>query len=80
MILIDQYGHLVTDSDLDELHEFAKKLGLKRSWFQISGNQIFHYDLTTARKREQALALGAIFVDGREVVRRAIRKENDQVR
>ena len=28
--------HLVADS-LDELHTFAARLGLRRSWFQASG-------------------------------------------
>lgn len=43
-------------SNLEELHEFAKRIGLKRSWFQ---DQTFpHYDLT-ASKRALALKHGA---------------------
>jgi hypothetical protein len=50
--------HLFTDSkDLDELHDFADRLGLKRSWFQ-SRKIVPHYDLTK-NKRLQALRLGA---------------------
>lgn len=46
--------HMFADkADCEELHEFAAKLGLKRSWFQ--GN---HYDLVPS-KRELALKLGA---------------------
>ena len=49
-------GHLLT-SDLDELHEFAQKIGLKREWFQDT--TFPHYDLTF-RKREQAIRHGAV--------------------
>jgi hypothetical protein len=48
--------HLVAD-DLQELHDFATKLGLKREWFQNHRIQP-HYDLTAA-KREMAIRLGA---------------------
>lgn len=65
MIYVDQpihpwrgkkWCHLVAD-DLDKLHEFATKLGLKREWFQNHKIQP-HYDITIA-KREQAIKLGA---------------------
>lgn len=48
--------HLFADS-LEELHEFALKLGLKRSYFQ-AGSIVPHYDLTK-NKREGAVAEGA---------------------
>lgn len=57
--------HLVSDS-LEELHEFAKKLGLKRSWFQNHA-RLPHYDLTE-NKRRQAVRLGAIEVDRKKIV------------
>lgn len=43
--------------DTNELHEFAKKLGLKRSWYQTSASYP-HYDITTTN-RSKALLLGA---------------------
>lgn len=49
-------GHLF-GTDLEELHEFAKKLGLKREWYQ--GKNFPHYDLT-ANKRRAAISKGAI--------------------
>jgi hypothetical protein len=53
----------------EDLHAFAAKLGLRRSWFQRH-RVADHYDLT-AGKREKALALGAVFETGREqIVRR----------
>lgn len=53
--------HLIAYSN-DELHTFAKKIGLKREWFQ--NHRIPHYDLFKS-KRELARAFGAIFVDSR---------------
>ena len=63
-------GHLVSDTSLDELHEFASTLGLRREWFQ-SGS-IPHYDLT-GNVYELAIASGASLVSSRELVRRALR-------
>ncbi len=48
--------HMWADS-IPELHRFAKRLGLKRGWFQVHP-RFPHYDLTAA-KRAQAIALGA---------------------
>lgn len=50
--------HLTADS-LQELHEFAENLGMKRRWFQVSRKGVPHYDLTAAR-RKVAVFLGAI--------------------
>jgi hypothetical protein len=49
------YCHMFADS-LDELHEFASKIGMKKTWFQ--NGRLPHYDLT-AKRRELALSLGA---------------------
>jgi hypothetical protein len=49
--------HLIADSN-EELHAFAALLGLRKEWFQRSSSGP-HYDLT-ARKRAQAVRLGAI--------------------
>lgn len=46
------------DGDLDELHEMAGKIGLKRAWFQNEGS-IPHYDLIPS-KRFLAVRYGAI--------------------
>lgn len=45
--------HLMSDTDGDEIHNFANRLGLKRSWFHVD-----HYDLTEG-KRQQAIRMGA---------------------
>lgn len=60
-----QNCHLFTDGTLDELHNFAAQIGMKRSWFQPHSTP--HYDLTPSR-RKVAVALGAVEVDRRQAV------------
>lgn len=59
-----RWCHLVSDADLDELHAFAEGMGIPRRGFHGD-----HYDLPEDY-RAQALALGAVAVDSRELVRR----------
>lgn len=54
------WSHLTADT-CDELHTFAARLGLRRSWFQDNAVG-WHYDVTPG-KRAQALRLGAIEID-----------------
>lgn len=73
-----KYGpscHLVADS-LSELHEFAGKLGMLRSWFQ--DKDVPHYDLI-ASKRKLAVMLGAIELTDEQAVKkwRALRAARD---
>jgi len=70
MILIDGLGHMVSDESEQELHEFARKLGLKRRWYQDHPKHP-HYDLTTERARQRALSLGAEKVKATEILKRA---------
>ena len=57
-------AHLTTDGDLDELHDFANRIGLRREWFQP--HRIApHYDLSPKR-HAAALAAGATLVSARE--------------
>ncbi|HEX9013849.1 MAG TPA: DUF4031 domain-containing protein [Anaerolineaceae bacterium] len=56
-----QSCHLVTDSaDLGELHAFARRIGLKRAWFE-DHPLLPHYDLTPGKRREAILA-GAVAI------------------
>lgn len=70
-------SHLMAD-DLDELHAFAARLGLRREWFQ--DKSVPHYDVSDS-KREQALQLGAVAEladkpsDTLRAVKRAWRKQ-----
>lgn len=58
-VLSRRWSHLTADTD-EELHEFAQRLGLRRSWFQGD-----HYDVTDFM-RNRALAMGAIPEDAGE--------------
>jgi hypothetical protein len=57
---------MFADSE-EELHEFAKKIGMKKEWFQ--DKKLPHYDLTATR-RQLALSMGAIEVDSNWVKQR----------
>lgn len=59
-----RWAHLVSDDSLEELHAFAAVLDIDARAF--GGD---HYDIP-AEYRERALALGAVEVDSRELVRR----------
>ena len=74
MILIDYHGHMVATESEMELHEFAQKMGLKRTWFQQPKKPLMrnaHYDLTTKTKLAQALDAGAKFRETKELLKRA---------
>jgi hypothetical protein len=59
-----RWAHLVSDDNIAELHEFGRRLGLRRMAFQGD-----HYDVPED-VRAEALALGAEAVRGRDLVRR----------
>ncbi len=62
--------HMVSDLDEAELHAFAARIGLRRSWAQLRPKaSAAHYDLTPSR-RALAIASGAIEVSARELVSR----------
>ena len=66
-----EVSHLFADTDV-ELHAFAARLGLKRSWFQRSPagpnhTGVPHYDLTRG-KHYQAIRAGATVLDRRQTV------------
>ena len=64
--------HMVSDASLDELHAFAAKLGLKRSWFQpCPPKAVPHYDLKGG-KIAKAKQLGAEQVTRKEGLIRAV--------
>lgn len=58
------WGHLVSDVSLAELHGFATRAGLPERGFDRD-----HYDVP-AELYAELLALGALLVDSRELVRR----------
>jgi hypothetical protein len=60
------WAHLVSDSDLDELHRFAAENGIPRRGFDRD-----HYDVPD-EAHERLIAAGAEHVSGHELVRRLI--------
>lgn len=62
------YCHCMTDGDIEELHDFALRLGLKKTWFQDKPSRK-HYDLS-ANKRKQAIAMGAVAVTSKEMLQK----------
>ena len=61
-----RWCHLLAD-DIDELHRFARELGLHRSSYQGHKTGKPHYDLT-AFERDRALRLGAVLCTREEIV------------
>ncbi|WP_338748020.1 DUF4031 domain-containing protein [Janibacter alittae] len=75
MILIDPatwpgwgrtWSHLVSDSSIEELHDFAGRLGIPRRLFDED-----HYDVPVERY-DEVVAAGAVEVSGRELIRRLL--------
>lgn len=59
-----RWAHLASDTSYEELHDFARRLGLRREWFQGD-----HYDIPEA-VHERAILLGALEVPAGELVLR----------
>lgn len=59
--------HLVADT-LAELHAFAARIGMRRTWFQ-DHRFLPHYDLVASR-RAAAVSLGAVEVKGMWLARK----------
>lgn len=54
--------HMIADT-LEELHEIAGRIGMRRNWFQAAPPASFpHYDIAQS-KRALAIGLGAIDCD-----------------
>ncbi|WP_062462018.1 DUF4031 domain-containing protein [Demequina soli] len=58
------WGHLVSDASLEELHAFAARAGMPERAFDRD-----HYDYP-ADMRDALVALGAVEVSTRELIRR----------
>lgn len=69
MIYLDWFGHLFSDNSLEELYDFAVKgLKLKPEWNHYSRN-LPHFDLTTKAKQQQAIKMGAIYLNNSQELR-----------
>lgn len=69
--------HMATDGDLEELHQMADKIGIKRKWFQNKNEGTIyhdpHYDICKSKK-ELAIKHGAIEIDDRELIKKCFPK------
>ena len=77
MILVDLTGHLVSDKDEEELHEFAaNKLNMQRRWFQTESESLKypHYSLMSQYMIKKALREGAVQVSSQELIKKYARK------
>lgn len=63
--------HMTADS-IDELHQMAERIGLRREWFQ-DHPLAPHYDLTPV-KRHQVLCLGGVYKSAKDQARERIAK------
>jgi hypothetical protein len=77
MIFLDKKGHLISSHSVEELHCFAKTIGLKREWFQDHPRHP-HYDLTTTRMIIKAIQYGAHMATSREIVK-MLRSNIDEI-
>jgi hypothetical protein len=59
-----RWSHLVSDHDLEELHQFAAEMGVPRRGFHGD-----HYDVPE-EYYDEAVSLGAVPTPARELVRR----------
>lgn len=68
--------HMVADT-LEELHEMANSIGMRREWFQPKSFP--HYDVSLTRRTE-ALRLGAIEINRKQLAEfmRAKRRESGE--
>lgn len=65
-------AHLGTNGDIEELHDFAARLGLRRDWFQDKDYP--HYDIMGHGKYQAAIKAGAKQVSGKEWITLVPRK------
>lgn len=64
----DMYMSHMTADTLAELHDMAEQIGMKLQWFQHPPHASFpHYDIPEKR-RDMAIALGAIHISERQTL------------
>ncbi len=71
MIYFD--GIHLSSPDLDQLHEFAQSIGMKRAWFQDHERHP-HYD-AFGKMADLAMNFGAEYVSSKELIRKCFNTE-----
>lgn len=81
--LTARWSHLTVgpEDDIAELHAFALRIGLRRSWFQDKPWPLAHYDVTES-KRQAAIRAGAVPIAWLEAGRQIMnsREIRDKIR
>lgn len=72
MAILTDGKHLVSDESVDELHAFARRMGLNREWFQKHPVHP-HYDLF-GRAHARAIQHGARHMPSKQLARRLKKK------
>jgi hypothetical protein len=70
--------HMIADAEW-ELHSLAKKIGLRRDWFQRDSVTMPHYDLTK-NKRVLAIRVGAIPISREDFMRKMHMGEKEKIK
>lgn len=60
------YAHMATDGSLEQLHQFALRIGVKRHFFHAGDKP--HYDINE-QQRITAIVCGAVEVTSKQLVR-----------
>lgn len=68
----DRWCHMIADTE-EELHAFAAKIGMQRSWAQNPGTPSAHYDLVPSR-RTRAVKAGAQEITHRELSEKIVER------
>jgi hypothetical protein len=59
--------HLISSESLEELHAFARRIGLPQRWLHPTPRHP-HYDLLAPWAKERAMKAGAVLKSSRELV------------
>ena len=64
--------HMIADTR-EELLDMADRIGVARKWIQAQGTPMEHFDVCI-KMRQRAVALGAVEVTRRELVKKCIER------
>lgn len=59
--------HLISDTSLEELHEFAASIGIKRCWYHAS-SKWKHYDIPKRMREDFHTKFNVPLVSAREII------------
>lgn len=60
-------SHMISDKSIEELHQFAKLMGIRRIHFQNKDGKP-HYDICKDKKKKALKLVGVIEADDRDLI------------